>query len=102
MNADADLLHAVDGRWLITGNLDFNTVPGLWRQVKHLLNCPEMVLSLAQVKGCNSAALVFLLEVIAEAARQGTRLRLEGVPERLYDIARMYNASHLLPPLEAA
>lgn len=90
-------MHSVGGSWRISGDLDFQTTPGLWRRVKHLLGCPELVLDLSQVRNSNSAALVFLLEVLEEAGRKGTRLTLQGVPEAVYEIARMYNADELLP-----
>lgn len=97
MSTEAEL-QAVGGSWRISGDLDFQTIPGLWRRVKHLLSYPELVLSLEGVRASNSAALVFLLEVIAEAGKQGTKLTLEAIPESVYDIAHMYNAIDLLPP----
>lgn len=96
MTATAGLKSEGD-HWVIRGALDFQTVPALWDQLQPLLAKSETTLSLAGVDVSNSAALVFLLEAVGEAERQGAQLILRDLPASVYDIARMYNASDLLP-----
>jgi phospholipid transport system transporter-binding protein len=83
---------AGSGRWSLSGELDFDSVPGAWELLRPLIaDEPEVSLSLAGVRRANSAALGLLLEAEALARRSGCRMVLRDVPERLRDLAAVSN-----------
>jgi len=84
-------------RWELIGELDFETVPALWREFAPLLRAPgEAVLSLSRVQRANSAALAMLLEAREEARRHGCNLHIQAMPAGLRSLAQMSNLESLL------
>lgn len=99
--SDAALRADGDHRWVISGPLDFDTVPGLWSQLAGQLRGADCLLDLGPVERANSAGLVLLLEAHAEASRDGGRLRVAGVPASLDQLAAVSGLSPLLDELRA-
>ena len=86
-----------DDRWSLAGDLDFNSVPEVWRELEKALHAGNrMTLSLAETQHANSAGLVLLIEALDVARRNGCELRLTDVPADLMDLARMSQCEHLL------
>ena len=86
-----------DDRWSLSGDLDFNSVPVVWRELEKALHAGNrMTLSLAETQHANSAGLVLLIEALDVARRNGCELRLTDVPADLMDLARMSQCEHLL------
>lgn len=81
----------------IEGDLDFHSVPPLWRQLDQRLAEGELLLDLSGVGTVNSAALVLLLEAMAVARRRRVDLTITAIPAAIYEIADMYNARQILP-----
>jgi len=86
-------------RWVISGRLDFDTVPRLWSQLAGQLGGAECVLDLGGVSGANSAGLALLLEAHAEAHRHGGCLRVQGLPDSLSQLAAISGLTPLLDEL---
>lgn len=95
--SDASLTASGDGRWELSGALDFASVPMLWPSLEKLLNADgELTLSLSGITHTNSAGLVLLVEA-RDLARQGRcRLRLVDIPDELLDLARMSQCQDLV------
>ncbi|MFM1892552.1 MAG: hypothetical protein RLZ44_1629 [Pseudomonadota bacterium] len=88
---------AGEGRWLLTGDLDFATVPQAWTLLRPLLErSGRVTLSLEKVGRANSAALGLLLEGLAHARANGCELRLQSLPQGLLDLAQVSNIEHLI------
>ena len=94
---EASLSEAGDGRWALSGDLDFATVPQVWPALEQVLGRGQRVsLSLGQVGHTNSAGLVLLLEAFDVARRAGGTLSLSDVPAELLDLARMSSCEELI------
>lgn len=90
------------GRYRVTGNLGFDTIPALWKQsLDGLKDAAEPVIDLGSVTQVDSAGLALVIEWIRWAHRDGRRLRLVQVPEKLVALARISETDHFLEP-EAA
>ena len=86
-----------DDCWSLAGDLDFTSVPIVWRKLEKALHAGgRMTLSLAETRRANSAGLVLLIEALDVARRNGCELRLADVPADLMDLARMSQCEHLL------
>jgi anti-anti-sigma factor len=97
----ATLVSGGQRRWVISGSLDFTTVPGLWSELAPQLDGGDWVLDLHPVSRANSAGLALLLEAHAETRRRGGRMRVEGLPEGLQQLGRMSGLGDLLGELAA-
>ena len=94
---EAHLTELGDGRWELSGRLDFNSVPRLWPALAAALKKGgNLTLSLSGVGHANSAGLVMLVEARDVARRVGCRLRMIDVPGELLDLARMSRCEELV------
>lgn len=85
------------GRWLISGDLDFNTVMTAWDLLRPLLDRENNVtISLHGVARANSAGLGFLLEGLEHARRRGCQLKFSSVPDALLDLAEISSLKPLI------
>jgi phospholipid transport system transporter-binding protein len=98
---EAGLTSVEQRRRLVSGSLDFDTVPGLWAQLAPQLDGGDWVLDLHGVERANSAGLLLLLEAHAETTRHGGRLRVEGLPDSLQQLGRMTGLGTLFGELQA-
>jgi phospholipid transport system transporter-binding protein len=89
------------GRVAVHGDVDFDTVPALWSQLKSQLDGGDWVLDLSPVGRVNSAGLALLLEAHAETRRQGGRMRVEGLPEGLAQLATVSGLDDMLAEWQA-
>lgn len=95
--SDASLTLAGAGAARLAGVLDFSTVPGLWKELRQLIDQePRLELSLAQVTSSNSAGLALLLEAMQKAVSDAHELNLQEVPRDLVDLAGLSNLTDLL------
>ncbi len=86
-----------DRRWVLSGALDFSSVPTTWQALEKLLTAGDAVtLSLAGVTQSNSAGLVMLVEARDVARRADCRLNLVDIPRELLDLASMSQCETLL------
>ena len=94
---EVSLSEAGDGRWALSGDLDFTTVPQVWPALEQILGRGQPVrLSLDRVGHTNSAGLVMLIEALDVARRAGSALSLVDIPAELRDLARMSSCEELI------
>ena len=83
--------------WVIDGDLDFASVPLVWREMRPLITPGGQVkISLDRVKHSNSAALALLLQGKDLARTVGCELSYVRLPERLVALAEMSNITAAL------
>ena len=86
------------GVFRVSGVLDYASVGRLEAAARPLLGgAPDALVDLGGVERANSAALALLLEWVAQARRGRRRIRFEGVPAGLLEIAKVSNVADLLP-----
>lgn len=89
---------AGDRHFRVSGVLDYATVAALEARGRLLLAATaDAVVDLSGVERANSAGLALLLEWLDQARAARRRLRYEGVPESLLEIAATSNVAVLLP-----
>lgn len=95
----ASLRHQGNGRFLLTGELNFAGVAGLLRQSTDLFAnpTPTVELDLAGVQRVDSAGLALLVEWLARARRLGKSLRFLHVPEQILRMAKVGGLETILP-----
>lgn len=83
-------------KYLLSGGLNFSTVPDLMNQVNALLPASptaeqsDLVFDFSQVTECNSAALALILESVEKARLKNITLQFVGLPATLLSIAKAY------------
>lgn len=97
MAGEALQLTGREGRCVLSGDLGFGTVPGLWRTLgaDGWLRSAQIV-DLSAVTAADSAGLALLVAWRAAREREGGKLRFEAVPERLQALAHLTGAQSLL------
>ncbi len=110
----AEVTQSGPDRYIISGVLDFSTVPDLLRQMSvffkgikqgikqdvkqgHEVNDPaikeqNIIVDLSEVTVCNSAALALLLEIARDASSNNFKIHFNHLPETLLTIAKAYGA----------
>jgi phospholipid transport system transporter-binding protein len=88
-----------DGRYLIQGELDMQTVSAFWQQTERLFaEMPaEVCFDLSGVTRSDSAGLALLLEWMRTAKRSNIQLYFQNLPTQTQDIARLSELLDLLP-----
>lgn len=97
----ANLTADGDRRWVISGRLDYQTVPALWKGLSGKLGGGDTVLDLSAVDTANSAGLALLLEAHGAAIRSHGRLRVQGLPDSLTKLGAISGLTPLLEELRA-
>ncbi|MFO8024177.1 lipid asymmetry maintenance protein MlaB [Thiohalophilus sp.] len=88
-----------DNSYLISGELNMQTVPGLLQQVEPILGTShgEVCFDLQAVTRSDSAGLALLVEWMQFARQQDRKLSFRNLPDQLRDIARISGLEDLLP-----
>ncbi|MDR9436563.1 MAG: STAS domain-containing protein [Thiohalophilus sp.] len=88
-----------DNSYLISGELNMQTVPGLLQQVEPILGRSqgEVCFDLQAVTRSDSAGLALLVEWMQFARQQDRKLTFRNLPDQLRDIARISGLEDLLP-----
>jgi phospholipid transport system transporter-binding protein len=95
--AEAGYTDQGDGRWLLTGELGFATVPGLLaRSVRGMSGGGAIEIDLAGVTRVDSAGLALLIEWTRAGMRAGRTIRFIHVPEQLFSIAQVCGLEDIL------
>ena len=94
--SQAEITQQNKQKYLISGTVDFSTVPDLLRKASGFIsasnateNKPVMI-DLSQVNDCNSAALALMLEVLKTAEQKNIALYFDNLPATISTIARAY------------
>ena len=80
-----------NGRLRLSGRVDFESVPGLYRDslaIKRAESAPKEI-DLAEVEHIDSAGLALLLEWESWARQEGTRIQLSNPPQQLLMLAEL-------------
>lgn len=95
--ADPVLAPAGDGRWTVSGALDFNSVEGLLAQARSIMRRDgDAEIDLEGVTRADSAGLALLVEWLRESERRGASIRFVNVPEQMKQIARVCGLEDIL------
>lgn len=93
----AQVEQIASGSYKVTGILDFSTVTALLTQIQTLSGLErEMTLDFSGLEKTNSAGLALLMELLANARKEGRTVHFSGIPETLMDLARMSSVEQLL------
>jgi ABC-type transporter Mla MlaB component len=87
-----------NGRIKVAGELTFETVPMLIKQVPKLLRSlsGQPVIDCSEVTDCDSASLAFILELYRLMKDRDMPARFESLPEDMTTFARAYDAEEAL------
>jgi phospholipid transport system transporter-binding protein len=92
----ATLRSAGDAQLSLAGALDFDSVPGLYRQLApHLKQNGALSIDLEGVERFNSAGLALLLQWLEEARMRNVDLTFLNLPAAHGELASLYNLSGL-------
>lgn len=86
-----------EGRLMVSGDLDFSTVPNLSEQSAPLLaQCKQLQFDLSAVHSANSAGLALLLEWLKYAKTSAKAISFMNVPEKLLQIAAVAGVDKMI------
>jgi phospholipid transport system transporter-binding protein len=78
------------GRYRVSGELGFETVPAIWEQSNGLLDGDgDPLVDLGAVTQVDSAGLALIIEWLRLARSRGKSIRFVAVPEGLKSLARI-------------
>jgi len=87
-----------DGHWQVSGDLNFNSVTGLWRGMSEMFeSTAPLCLDLANVTRSDSAGLALLIEWLREARRKNKPLSFINIPLQMQAVANSCGVDILLP-----
>ncbi|MCO6441473.1 MAG: STAS domain-containing protein [Nitrococcus mobilis] len=90
------------GRLALLGELTFETVPGLSKNLDSMVRQePRLRVDLAELERVDSAGLAFLIEWTRLARAFGHVLEFVNIPQQLLTIARLSGVERILPLLPA-
>ena len=76
------------GQLIVSGELNFATILGLWNQSLPLfINCSHIDIDLSQVTLSNSAGVALLIEWLKYAKQNNKAIAFHGIPAQLQSIA---------------
>lgn len=94
---DAKLLPE-DGRVIVQGELNFQTVPLLRKLGEEIiLQRPKIEFDFKEVTGSNSAGLTLLIKWLKLGQKENKEIVFTHLPEQLFDIAKVSGLVKLLP-----
>lgn len=86
-----------DGRFVLTGDLSFETAERLLRESEEMFEQHTRIeVDLTGVEKADSAGLALLLEWVTWANHTVREIRYAGMPERILAIAKTTEVDHLL------
>ena len=103
--SQAEITQQNQQKYLISGTVDFSTVPGLLQQSSGFFaaakamdgsspDSRQVTIDLSQVEECNSAALALMLEIVKNAQQKMLEVHFENLPTTLLTIARAYGVEN--------
>ncbi len=96
--SDGGLVPRGEGRYALTGDLTFATVPALWRSGAHALGSEAAVsVDLAGITRVDSAGIALLIELTRTVRTHGGKIILEHAPPQLMAIATVSGLEAVLP-----
>ena len=87
-----------DNQFRISGDLDFQTVPGVWKSSLSLFGGHQsLTIDLSGVSRSNSAGLGLLVEWMRYAKAQGCTIKFLNLPEQMLQVAQLCGVDEKLP-----
>ena len=87
-----------NGRLEIHGDLNFDSVPGLWQRCcARFSGRDQLDIDLSQVVRSDSAGLALLVECLRQARRTGKTIRFFNIPAQMLAMARVSSLDQVLP-----
>ncbi len=85
------------GRFLVSGTLEFDTVPAMMKQALRLFaSVDTIVVDFSGVDSCNSAGLAVVLEMARLMRQQQKTICFHHLPEQIHTFARAYSVDEKL------
>ncbi len=99
--SQAEITQQNQQKYLISGTVDFSTVPDLMKSAKSFLKSAgnsvtgqaaseKISIDLSKITDCNSAGLALMLEMVKHARSNNIELHFENLPDTLLTIAKAY------------
>lgn len=94
--SQAEMTQLNQQQYLVTGTVDFSTVPELGRQAKNYFKSRQqgeataVEIDLSKVEACNSAGLALMLEIVKDAKSNNIEVKFINLPGTLLTIAKAY------------
>ncbi len=88
------------GHYILIGQLNFKTVPELWKENKNSLfndDTDTIEIDLSQSERSDSSGLALLVEWYREAEQEGKKITFLNLPAQMYEIARISGLNEILP-----
>ena len=98
--SDAGITRSGDGRYAISGELTFTTVPGLWRTGLGEVGDGVLQLDLGGITRVDSAGIALLIALIRAVRERGGDISLLHAPPQLMAIASVSGLDAVLPFVE--
>ena len=99
----AELKSAGEGRLMLSGAIDFDSVAAVYRQMApYLEQGGSLSLDLGEVGRFNSAGLALLLQWLEDARRRQVELTFLNLPAAHGELASLYNLSGLFGGAQAS
>ena len=97
-NARAEVKVKSDGQFLITGDLDFHTVPNILDASKSLFAGGQSItVDLSGVESSNSAGLALLIEWMRYAESKNCSITFQNLPDQMKQVAQLCGVDEKLP-----
>ena len=86
-----------DDRWVLSGEIDFDTVPSLLAHPgANMVRGRNVQVDLAEVTRVDSAGLAMMVEWLREAQDKGLGISFNNVPEQLQSMAHICGLEDIL------
>lgn len=96
----AEIIQQNQQKYLISGVVDFSTLPGLMQSASILFKSfkksaaantdASITMDMSKITVCNSAGLALILEMVRQADKYNIKLHFENWPVALLTIAKAY------------
>ena len=95
--SNAQITPGKNGEFLVSGIMDFETIPDLWKQSQSMfLTDGAITVDFRQVEHSNSAGLALIIEWIRFAQFKKRRFNLVNLPSQLQEIAKISGIEDIL------
>jgi phospholipid transport system transporter-binding protein len=98
--AIAQLEKITSGHYILKGQLNFNSVPVLWKQHQSALftdDSNNLDIDLSSLERSDSSGLALLVEWYREAEQEGKQITFFNLPTQMYEIACISGLNEILP-----
>lgn len=98
--ATAKLEKVTSGHYILKGQLNFKSVPVLWKLHQNALfadNSDFLDIDLSPIERSDSSGLALLVEWYREAEQEGKKITFFNLPRQMYEMACISGLNEILP-----